>query len=242
MRTYTLASSLPRSLTGVPDLGDMRWDADSSSWPRILPGHQDPFLRRTQTMVPTLQSTPVPPPAPSNVPILAGPDAETLETRGIVTKQRGGVPQNRRTAHGRPDQSAIQPPASKSSDPQRHRTTGGPPHPRPPPPIFADPLSHSSGCPLAASIQAVGDLIPFHHLLAPQSSSLSLLHSSSSLRSHFFFLLPKKPPPYQVPRSKNLQPPANLWEGDHRSRRPTASVFGVRSDRRLSAPPPPGAS
>ena len=44
MKTYTLASSRPRSLTGVPDLGDMICDGGSSAWPRILPGHQEPFL------------------------------------------------------------------------------------------------------------------------------------------------------------------------------------------------------
>ncbi|RWW02694.1 hypothetical protein GW17_00034199 [Ensete ventricosum] len=52
----------------------MRCDADSSSGPRILPGHQEPFLRRTQTIVPTLQSTPFPPPSPSSEnPILSLP-------------------------------------------------------------------------------------------------------------------------------------------------------------------------
>ncbi|KAL6008267.1 hypothetical protein ACLOJK_033773 [Asimina triloba] len=66
---YTLASSLPRSLTGVPDLGDMTCEADSSSGPRIRPGHHDPFLRRTQTIAPTLQSISGSAPNPSETPI-----------------------------------------------------------------------------------------------------------------------------------------------------------------------------
>jgi hypothetical protein len=66
---YTLASSRPRSLTGVPDLGDMICDGGSSSGPRILPGHQDPFLRRTHTMVPgEVSPTPQQPPSPSAPP------------------------------------------------------------------------------------------------------------------------------------------------------------------------------
>ena len=56
LRAYTLASSLPRSLTGVPDLGDTKQLSDNSSTPIIRPGHQDPFRRRTQTNPPTVAS------------------------------------------------------------------------------------------------------------------------------------------------------------------------------------------
>lgn len=57
--TYTLASSLPRSFTGVPDLGVGTQPSGSSSGPRILPGHHDPFLRRTQTKDPAEASMPL---------------------------------------------------------------------------------------------------------------------------------------------------------------------------------------
>jgi hypothetical protein len=72
-----LASSRPSSLTGVPVLGDTTCDAGSSSCPSILPGHQEPFRRRTHTMVPGEQSSmpppsasPSPPPAPPSPPEL----------------------------------------------------------------------------------------------------------------------------------------------------------------------------
>lgn len=51
--THTLASSRPRSFTGVPDLGETKQLSESSSKPIIRPGHHDPFLRRTQTNPPT---------------------------------------------------------------------------------------------------------------------------------------------------------------------------------------------
>jgi len=53
MGTYTLASSRPRSLTGVPDLGETKLPSEISSRPTIRPGHHEPFLRRTQTKAPT---------------------------------------------------------------------------------------------------------------------------------------------------------------------------------------------
>ncbi|CAI9302349.1 unnamed protein product [Lactuca saligna] len=52
-RTYIVTFSLPRSLTRVPDLGDMRGQAESSSGPMILPSYHEPFCLRTQTLVPT---------------------------------------------------------------------------------------------------------------------------------------------------------------------------------------------
>lgn len=51
--THTLASSRPRSLTGVPDLGETNEPSDNSSRPIMRPGHHDPFRRRTQTNPPT---------------------------------------------------------------------------------------------------------------------------------------------------------------------------------------------
>ena len=57
--TDTLASSLPRSLTGVPERGDVRCEVESSSAPSIFPGHHDPFLLLTHTIDPALH-----PPAP----------------------------------------------------------------------------------------------------------------------------------------------------------------------------------
>nr|CAB3447613.1 unnamed protein product [Digitaria exilis] len=64
--SYLLAKQVEHlSLTGVPDLGDMICDGGSSSGPRILPGHHDPFLRRTHTMVPgEVSPTPQQPPSP----------------------------------------------------------------------------------------------------------------------------------------------------------------------------------
>jgi len=55
--TYTLASSLPRSFTGVPDRGDVICVESRSSCPSILPGHHEPFLLLTHTIDPTVQST-----------------------------------------------------------------------------------------------------------------------------------------------------------------------------------------
>uniref|UniRef100_A0A2P2KC87 Uncharacterized protein n=1 Tax=Rhizophora mucronata TaxID=61149 RepID=A0A2P2KC87_RHIMU len=52
-----LASSLPRSLTGVPVLGDDTLQSASSSGSSILPGHQEPFLLRTHTIGPTQPSS-----------------------------------------------------------------------------------------------------------------------------------------------------------------------------------------
>ena len=57
-RTNTLASSRPKSLTGVPDLGETKQLSDNSSRPIIRPGHHDPFLLRTQTNPPTDASIP----------------------------------------------------------------------------------------------------------------------------------------------------------------------------------------
>uniref|UniRef100_A0A9I9E639 Uncharacterized protein n=1 Tax=Cucumis melo TaxID=3656 RepID=A0A9I9E639_CUCME len=54
-----LASSRPRSFTGVPDLGETKQLSDNSSRPKILPGHHDPFRRRTQTNPPTDESIPL---------------------------------------------------------------------------------------------------------------------------------------------------------------------------------------
>lgn len=85
-KTHTLASSRPRSLTGVPDLGDMRCDAESSSCPSILPGHQEPFLRLTQTIVPTPHSpAPIPPSDPSDAPIL----------QSFISKQKKQIYRNK---------------------------------------------------------------------------------------------------------------------------------------------------
>lgn len=56
-KTYTLASSLPRSLTGVPVRGEDRLHSASSSGLIIFPGHHEPFLLLTQTIGPTPQST-----------------------------------------------------------------------------------------------------------------------------------------------------------------------------------------
>lgn len=55
-KTYTLASSLPRSLTGVPVRGEVRLHSASSSGPSIFPGHHEPFLLLTQTIGPIPQS------------------------------------------------------------------------------------------------------------------------------------------------------------------------------------------
>ena len=54
---------------GVPaERGGMTMFSGSSSMPRIRPGHQDPFRRRTQTSAPTSASAPVTPPGHSSSP------------------------------------------------------------------------------------------------------------------------------------------------------------------------------
>jgi hypothetical protein len=73
-----LASSRPSSLTGVPVLGDTTCDAGSSSCPSILPGHQEPFRRRTHTMVPGEQSSMPPPSASPSPPPPAPPSPPEL--------------------------------------------------------------------------------------------------------------------------------------------------------------------
>lgn len=91
IRTHTLASSRPRSLTGVPDLGDMICDGGSSSGPRILPGHHDPFLRRTHTMVPgevsptPQQATSPSPPPPSEHPAIPPPATKPSPNRRLAS-------------------------------------------------------------------------------------------------------------------------------------------------------------
>ena len=63
---YLLESSFLRSLTGVPEWGEVRWEVERWSRPSIWLGHHEPFLLQTQTIDPTSQSTRPNPNTPSS--------------------------------------------------------------------------------------------------------------------------------------------------------------------------------
>lgn len=76
--THMLASSRPRSFTGVPDFGETKQLSDSSSRPIIRPGHHDPLRRRTQTKPPTDASMALVLLDPSKLPISKAPGRPTF--------------------------------------------------------------------------------------------------------------------------------------------------------------------
>lgn len=76
--THMLASSRPRSFTGVPDFGETKQLSDSSSRPIIRPGHHDPLRRRTQTKPPTDASMALVVLDPSKLPISTTPGRPTF--------------------------------------------------------------------------------------------------------------------------------------------------------------------
>lgn len=88
--TDTLASSRPRSLTGVPDLGETKEPSDNSSSPIIRPGHHEPFRRRTQTNPPTDASMPLDLASPELLPI----SEQQKNTSSNSNKQLNGKGKN----------------------------------------------------------------------------------------------------------------------------------------------------
>lgn len=87
-QTHTLASSRPRSLTGVPDLGETKQPSDNSSRPIIRPGHHDPFRRRTQTNPPTDASMPL---------LLASPELPISTKPSSYPKEKKKNPKENQT-------------------------------------------------------------------------------------------------------------------------------------------------